>query len=115
MVGHLVACGDAMYLFGGRDILDNGKLLVTNVMLKFTPEWKEKNGVMTGLTSIVCTRVAAGGAPERLQFKFKNKFQPSFARFVNLKIMQLFCNLAKACRSRNLRVPSSNVSQDQER
>ncbi|EIE21270.1 hypothetical protein COCSUDRAFT_57173 [Coccomyxa subellipsoidea C-169] len=62
MVGHLVACGNAMYLFGGRDILDNGKLRATNDMHKFVPNWKEENGVMTDLTSIVCTRVAAGVA-----------------------------------------------------
>ena len=59
MVGQLVACGDAMYLFGGNDIDENGDETPSSDLLSFVPKYKQNGG---SVVSIVCTRVEAGEA-----------------------------------------------------
>lgn len=51
-----MSCGDAMYLFGGVDILENGERVPSNDLFRFEPT----NEVETGRCLMFVTKVPAG-------------------------------------------------------
>lgn len=68
-VDGLVVCGDAMYLFGGVDTLENGQKEPSNDLYMFVPKreqgslQRQANPSKGDISSIICTKVEAGAAP----------------------------------------------------
>ena len=57
-LGRLVACDDAMYLFGGIDILENGQSSAANDLYRFVLKYDQDGAI----SHAQCTKVISGGA-----------------------------------------------------
>lgn len=71
----LVACGSAMYLFGGVNILENGKSVPSNGLYIFEPK-REQGGT---ISKIMVSKVIAGEGRWTISTQF------AFASFGSLK------------------------------